>query len=109
MKVVIAGGRDYRFTQVDIDMLNSLHAEHGFTDVFSGGATGADAIGEFWAKRNGLPVKLFPALWSQHGYAAGPIRNREMAKECDAVVLFPGGKGTDNMRKMAIEYGRPIL
>ncbi len=37
MKVVIAGGRDYRFTQVDIDMLNSLHAEHGFTEVFSGG------------------------------------------------------------------------
>ena len=109
MKVVIAGGRHFVFSKEDFDRLDRLHAEHGFTEVFSGGAPGADMVGEFWAKRNGLPVKLFPADWENEGNSAGPIRNRQMAIECDAVILFPGGRGTENMRQMAIRYGRPLL
>jgi len=49
----------------------------------------------------------FPADWSRHGKSAGPIRNRQMLIEGrpDIVVAFPGGKGTANMIKQAVEAG----
>jgi hypothetical protein len=58
---------------------------------------------------NRVPVKQFPADWNKYGKAAGPIRNAQMAKYADAVILFPGGRGTANMRKLAKEHGLEIL
>src|SRR5690606_3144256 len=94
MKLIIAGGRDYRFTPNDIEQLNSLK---NITEVVSGGAKGADAEGEQWATEQGIPIKIFKADWKQYGRGAGPRRNQAMADYADAVVLFPGGKGTENM------------
>lgn len=36
MKVIIAGGRDYTFTNSDYELLNDLHEKHRFTLVISG-------------------------------------------------------------------------
>ena len=104
MKTIIAGGRDYFLTQDDIRFLLTLP----ITEVVSGGANGADRGGEVFAQCNDIDMKRFPADWSAHGRAAGPIRNEEMAKYADAVVLFPGGKGTDNMAKVAKKHGLKI-
>ena len=106
MKLIIAGGRDYRFSQEDKDFLNSLE---GIDEVVSGAATGADAQGEEWAKSKGLPVSRFPADWKAHGRGAGPRRNIEMAEYADAVALFPGGRGTDSMRREAQKRGLRIF
>lgn len=67
--------------------------------VISGHAVGADKLGEAWAKKNSIPIDPHPALWSKYGNAAGPIRNREMAKQADALIAFWDGKskGTENM------------
>ena len=70
-------------------------------EVVNGAATGADEEGERWAERNGIPVKRIPADWEKHGRAAGPIRNAQMARYADAVALFPGGRGTESMRREA--------
>lgn len=72
MRTIIAGGRDYKLTESDIDRLDSLP----ISEVVSGRATGADTDGENYAYFKGLPVKQFPADWKTHGKAAGPIRNR---------------------------------
>ena len=101
MKLIIAGGRDYHLTSEDYRFLNTLRDD--VKEVVCGGASGADTYGRHWAKENDIPVKMFPANWKEHGKAAGPIRNRQMAKYADAAVLFPGGRGTDNMYTMAIE------
>lgn len=101
MKVVIAGGRDFRHKPQDWDWLDEFHREHRITLVISGGATGADRLGELWAGQNNIPVERMTADWYKHGRAAGPIRNRRMAREGDAVILFPGGRGTASMRKEA--------
>src|SRR6476661_8492494 len=98
MKLIIAGGRDYDVTQQDIQALDTIP---DVTEVVSGGAGGADACGEDWAAMRGIPCKSFRADWLKHGKAAGPIRNRKMAEYADAVVLFPGGKGTDSMFREA--------
>lgn len=104
MKCIVAGGRDYRLTQSDLDKLDVLD----ISEVVSGGATGADASGESYAYFNGLPVKRFPADWQTHGRAAGPIRNQQMAEYADAVALFPGGRGTASMYKEAVKAGIKI-
>ena len=53
----------------------------------------------------GVPVDEFPADWKQYGRSAGHIRNREMAVYADILIVFPGGKGTENMMKQAGEHG----
>lgn len=112
MRVIIAGGRDYRFTPEDIAWLDSILAEIGpFTEVISGGAAGADAEGEKWAASNGIPVKRFLADWDRYGRSAGPRRNEAMA--CYAgrgqlCILFDGGRGTASMEREAIKVGMSV-
>lgn len=99
MKVVIAGGRDYNLQSQDLEKLNKIKDK--ITEVVSGGAKGVDSCAENWAKLNNIPIKIFFADWNNHGKMAGPIRNKQMAEYADAVILFPGGKGTENMYKTA--------
>lgn len=98
---VIAGGRKYQLTDRDEAFLDKLP----ISEVVCGGATGADMGGYRWAKKRGIPVKMFQADWGRHGKSAGPIRNREMARYAKMAVLFPGGRGTENMRKEALDAG----
>jgi len=107
-RVVICGGRSYSFTDADYAFLNALHEQHHFTAVISGCARGADQNGEVWARLNAIPVDRYPANWSRWGNAAGPIRNEEMVKVADAVVAFPGGRGTADMVRRAIDHGLPV-
>ena len=95
IKLIIAGGRNYMFSREDIEKLDALVGK--VSEVISGGCAGADLEGEDWAATHNLPVKHFYADWKEHGKAAGPIRNREMAKYADAVALFPGNRGTESM------------
>lgn len=106
MKLIIAGGRDYRLTQDDLDKLDSIE---GVTEVFSGACRGCDRDGERWARSQGIPVKCFPAQWDVAGPSAGPLRNRAMAQQGDAVALFPGGRGTESMYREAVAAGLRIF
>lgn len=106
MKLIIAGGRHYLLTDADRAFLDTLRAE--VSEVVSGGATGADLGGELWAGAHGIAIKRITPDWRKHGRAAGPIRNEDMAKYADAVALFPGGKGTASMARLAEQYGLVI-
>lgn len=108
-RVIIAGGRSYTFTNSDYELLNALHEKHRFTLVISGGARGADMHGEIWARLNNIPLDRHPADWAKWGKSAGFIRNDEMAKAADALVAFPGGRGTADMVRRAKEKGLLVL
>jgi hypothetical protein len=109
MKTIIAGGRNYTLTDDDRELLDLLRYEWGITEVVSGCATGADSDGEKWARENGITVKRFSADWSEYGRRAGPIRNTKMAEYANALVAFPGGRGTANMIFQAKIYGLRIF
>ena len=109
MKVIIAGGRNYKFKQSDILLLKCFHYKYKFTEIVSGGATGADAEGEAFAENNNIMIRKYIANWGAYKRAAGPIRNGQMAQYADAVILFPGGDGTASMRKLSKEHGLKIL
>ena len=109
-KVIIAGSRDFD----DYDYLTQK-VEHCMRhvsrfEVVSGGARGADQLGERYAKEQDLPLKIFPAEWDAHGKAAGYRRNREMAAYADAVIAFWDGysRGTWHMIKFGMKQGLSV-
>lgn len=101
MKAIIAGGRDYKFSDKDIENLDSM--KDIITEVVCGMARGADSEGKIWAESNDIIVSEFPAKWDEYGLSAGHIRNREMAEYGDILIVFDGGGGTDNMIYQAIK------
>ena len=108
MKVIIAGGRDYKFGSEEIKYLDGLMSEIPIKVVICGMARGADIQGKYWADWNHIPVLEFHPDWEMFGKAAGYIRNQVMADNADAVILFPGGKGTQHMKAIAEEVGLKI-
>ena len=115
MKLIIAGGRNYVFNREDTARLDAItditevvSGGSGWKDRITGDLYGADLHGERYANRKGIPVKSFPADWKKYGKVAGPKRNKEMADYADAVVLFPGGRGTASMYSMAKITGLKI-
>lgn len=110
-RVIVCGGRDY----TDDDALNAaldrFHAQHRITCVIQGGATGADALAYKWAADRRVVVHHVPADWKTYGKAAGPKRNEQMLREFspNAVIAFPGGRGTAHMKKIAREAGVPVF
>jgi len=101
MKVIVAGGRDF----TNYALVEEAIKISGFeiSQIVSGKAKGIDTLGEVWALANNVPVEAFPADWSQHGRAAGPIRNKQMAEYADALIAIWDGesKGTANMIQQA--------
>lgn len=112
LRIIVAGTRDfddYHFLRGYLNAMRFKYEEKlGHTLVIiSGGAKGADKLGERWAKEHDISFSVFPADWSKHGKAAGPIRNTKMAEVSDALVAFWDGKsrGTKHMIDTAIEKG----
>lgn len=108
MKVIIAGGRNFKQQKRDCDLLLKLHKENNFTEIVSGTCKGADLFGESFAKYIDIPIKKFKPDWTL-GKIAGILRNEQMAKYADAVVLFEGGRGTSNMFDNSIKYNLKVL
>jgi len=106
MKTIIAGGRDYHLSDTDVLKLDEL--ADNISQVVSGAARGVDSCGELWARKNNIPVKMFPADWKTYGKKAGYLRNKQMAEYADACILFTGGKGTQMMFDLAKEYNLKI-
>jgi hypothetical protein len=110
MKLIIAGSRtitDYAILWRGLDAM----ARNGFDsgevmEVVSGGARGADKLGERWAGDWEIPVKRFLPDWSK-GKTAGMIRNCAMVDyvmpDGALVVLWDGvSKGAAQIA----DYGR---
>ncbi len=125
MITIIAGGRDYFFTDVDAARLDGLRLTLPITRVSTGLAPGADTGGECWAISRGIPVDPYPAAWgdisapgaivrtrrngTKYNARAGLDRNERMAAASDACVLFPGGVGTADMARRAKLHGLRII
>jgi len=98
-KIIIAGGRDFE----DIDRLSyimdNILCRYDSVEFVSGGAKGADTLGEEWARSRGYTPTVFKADWNKLGRSAGVVRNKIMAEYADYLVAFWDGNssGTKNM------------
>lgn len=106
MKLLVCGGRDYD-DQMRVDYELDILGPHL---VIEGGARGADRLARRWAERREVQCRTFAADWAKHGKSAGPIRNLLMLDEGkpDAVLAFPGGRGTADMVRQAERAGIPV-
>ena len=99
MKVIIAGSRHMPFSMFHLIDEAVKKSNFNVTEVVCGLARGADMFGGKWAVDNSIPVKTLPANWDEHGKAAGPIRNQQMAEYADALIVFIwyGSRGSKDM------------
>ena len=108
MKLVVAGGRDI----FDVAFIHGAINDypHVIDMVITGGASGVDAIAHTIAREHGLPTRVFPADW-RLGRRAGPLRNKQMAEEGDALLAIWDGasRGTKNMIDEMRALGKPVV
>lgn len=109
MRVIIAGSRDIHRYDILLEMVEECG--WNITTVVSGGAKGVDALGERYAEEHDIKLVVYPADWEKHGRAAGPIRNKKMAENADALIAIWDGKsrGTSNMIETAAKHGLPNI
>ena len=115
MNIIIAGSRDFDDYRLLKKTVSDYIEENQVNNtqqirIISGGAKGADRLGECYAFDNGYSVIRFQALWGVYGKSAGPRRNNEMAKFASesgsgTLIAFWDGesRGTKNMIDTALE------
>ena len=106
-RVIIAGSRDFSDYPALCAFADRFLAGRANVEIVSGGARGADTLGERYARERGYALKRFPADWERLGRSAGVIRNGEMAQYADALLAFWDGRssGTRDMIRRAMNAG----
>lgn len=106
MKVAVVGSRsfsNYALLETHLSQLTDVEL------LVSGGARGADRLGEEWARRHGVNTLIFKPDWKKHGKGAGFIRNRQIVGNADLVIAFWDGasRGTlhtvETARRQGVE------
>ena len=113
-RIVVAGCRKYNDYENAATFIKECicHIKEDATLIFlSGACSGADQIGEQFAREHGYEIEHYPADWSRFGKAAGPKRNQIMAEKCDLLICFWDGKskGTKSMIEKTKKLGKPIF
>ncbi|WP_051080013.1 A1S_2505 family phage non-structural protein [Thioalkalivibrio thiocyanodenitrificans] len=94
-RVVVAGSRgfeDYRLLEERLTrILDGLAQSGASIEIVSGGAKGADTLGERFALEHGYPIRRMPAPWHRYGKRAGMIRNQLMSWYATHLVAFWDG------------------
>lgn len=108
MRVIIAGSRKIDKYNILIDAINE--SGYQIKTVVSGGANGADKLGEQYAINNDLELDVHKANWDLHGKRAGYLRNKEMSECADALIALWDGesRGTKHMINLATKAGLKV-
>ena len=125
-KVIVAGSRDFNDYTLLSEVLDVyLRSIHDDIQIVSGGAKGADLLGEKYAKERNLSIKRFPADWKnldvpgakvktgQYGdynCLAGHMRNGDMRDYSDVLVAFRVNmsSGTTDMINKMKKAGKDV-
>lgn len=113
IRIIIAGPRtfsDYEYLQDKVSdfILMELPPEMwSQIEIVSGGAKGADSLGERYAKEKDCKLTRFIPDWDGLGKKAGIIRNHEMGDYADVLLAFWNGTstGTKDMIDYATKKG----
>jgi hypothetical protein len=113
MKIGIIGSRTFNNYELLKEVMGDyLNRDNGLNCelVVSGGANGADSLGERWARENNIQTLIFKPDWKKYGKSAGFIRNEDIIKNSDFVVAFWDeiSKGTKSSINLAIKHDIPV-
>jgi hypothetical protein len=107
MKVAVIGSRSFN----DYELLRQTLSKLEITLVVSGGAKGADSLGEEYANANNILTKIFLPDWDKYGKSAGMLRNSDIINEAEIVVAFWDGesKGCKDAIAKANKLNKKVL
>jgi hypothetical protein len=107
MNVAVIGSRDFK----DYEKVKQTLSKLNITLIVSGGAKGADTLGERYADEHNIPKKIFLPDWEKHGKVAGFLRNTDIINEAELIVAFWDGhsKGTKDSINKAEKQGKKII
>jgi hypothetical protein len=88
MKIGIIGSRTFNKYNLLTGLMNRLNSKLDVKAIVSGGAKGADSLGEKWANENGIETIIYLPNWDLYKKRAGFIRNELIVKESDLIVAF---------------------
>ena len=120
LRIIIAGSRDFNDYELlkksAIEIIKKKTMLPDLTRIISGGARGADTLGERFANEMGLEITRFIPDWDDMGKRAGYVRNAEMAKFAvednndGMLIAFWDGqsRGTKHMIDLAKRYGLEV-
>ena len=111
IRVAIVGSRGFGDSRLLASTMCTVLEHYTVTEVVSGGARGADTLGEQWAKAHGIPTRVFLPDWNRFGRSAGFRRNRDIIDNCDLCVAFWDGqsRGTKSSIDLAKQAGKRVL
>lgn len=114
-KILVTGSRNWNDISLVVEQLKGYRPG---TVLIHGACRGADIICAAVAETLGFVVRDYPADWSVHGKAAGPIRNQQMLtlehrpdEPIDLCLAFHddimSSAGTSDMIKRVVKAGIP--
>lgn len=114
-RLLICGSRTYS----DYDTMKLALQGRIFrsvTVVITGGMSGADALGAYWAYEHKVDTECYGAQWGRQGNAAGPIRNQRMLDKGKPTLVMAfydkpisQSRGTADMVRRARAAGVPVI
>lgn len=110
-KVAIIGSRDFYEPMALKYGLHTFRKLYDIEHIVSGGAKGADKLGEMYADKYGIKKLIFLPDWKQFGRKAGFMRNKDIIENCDVVFAFwdMKSKGTEHSVKLSHKLKKKIF
>jgi len=107
MKVAVIGSRGFD----DYELVKTALSPLKITLLVSGGAKGADSLGERYANENNIETLIFKPDWEKHGKAAGMIRNTDIVNNAETIIAFwdNSSKGTAHSIGIAKKMNKKIV
>lgn len=108
MNIIVAGSRSFKDFNLMVEKLDKILSNiKSEITIISGGAQGADLMGEAYATYRGHKCLTMPAEWDKYGRSAGYKRNEAMAEIATHCVVFWDGKspGSRHMINIATRKG----
>ncbi len=104
-KVAIIGSRDFKNKNLLDEKMQELNLEFPISHIVSGGAKGADTLGQQWANKNNIQTIIFYPDFKNRKRAYH-FRNRQIVQESDIIVAFWNGHSTGT--KYTINYAKSL-
>lgn len=110
IKIGIVGSRNFN----DFELLEQNLIEYckdiEVDSIVSGGASGADKLGELFADKNNYKKEIYLPDWKTFGKSAGFKRNIQIVENSDIIFAFWDGKskGTKHSIDLTKKAKKPI-
>ena len=109
LKIGVIGSRGFNDYKLVCDTLNPY--KNIVYQIVSGGAKGADSLGEKWANENHIKTLIHRPDWDKHGKAAGFIRNELIVDDSNLIISFWDGmsRGSEHSMNLAKDQGKEVI